>query len=62
MAEKHSKPWIHVDASKFSVDDAVEVLRAWVSGNKIKVLNVVQQTTPRNTGERHSLLLTFLDK
>jgi len=40
MAKKHGKPWIHVDASKHSVDAAVEVIRAWVSGNQIKVLNV----------------------
>ena len=40
MAQKHNKPWIHVDAGKFSVDAAVEVIRAWTSGNKIKVLNV----------------------
>lgn len=40
MAEKHNKVWIHVDASKVSVDAAVEVIRAWISGNKIKVLNV----------------------
>ena len=40
MAQKHNRPWIHVDASKYSVDAAVVVVRAWVSGNKIKVLNV----------------------
>jgi hypothetical protein len=40
MAQKHNKPWIHVDASKYSVDAAVEVIRAWLGGNNIRVLNV----------------------
>ena len=40
MAEKHGKPWIHVDASRMSIDAAVQLIRAWVNGSQIKVLNV----------------------
>jgi hypothetical protein len=40
MAEKHGKPWIHIDANKFSVPAAVELVRAWISGNNLEVLNV----------------------
>jgi hypothetical protein len=39
-AEKHEKPWIHVDAHKVSVEAAVQIVRAWISGNRIKILNV----------------------
>jgi predicted Rossmann-fold nucleotide-binding protein len=40
MAEKHNKPWIHVDANAVSVEAAVQIVRAWISGNEIEVLNV----------------------
>ena len=40
MAEKHNKPWMHVDANQLSVEAAVQIVSAWVSGNEIKVLNV----------------------
>jgi Circularly permutated YpsA SLOG family len=40
MAERHGKLWIHVDASKMSIDAAVQLITAWINGSKIKVLNV----------------------
>ena len=40
MAEKHCRPWIHVDANKHSVEGAAEIIRAWINGSQIKVLNV----------------------
>ena len=40
MAEKHGKRWMHIDANKHSAEAAVEVIRAWISGNNIEVLNV----------------------
>jgi hypothetical protein len=40
MALKHNKPWMHVDANELSVEAAVEVIRAWISGNDVEVLNV----------------------
>ena len=40
MAEGHGKPWIHVDANRISIDAAVQLVRAWINGSKIKVLNV----------------------
>jgi hypothetical protein len=40
MAEKHGKPLMHVDASKVSSDAAVELIKAWISGSQVKVLNV----------------------
>jgi hypothetical protein len=39
-AEKHGKPWMHIDTNKHSVEAAVQVIRAWISGNNIEVLNV----------------------
>jgi Circularly permutated YpsA SLOG family len=40
LAEKHDKPWVHVDAKKVSVEAAVQLIRAWINGSQIKVLNV----------------------
>ena len=40
MAAKHGKPWIHIDADKHSVEVAVQMIRTWISGNDIEVLNV----------------------
>jgi hypothetical protein len=42
-AENHGKPWMHIDANKTSVDAAVQVIRAWIRGTEIKVLNVAGQ-------------------
>ena len=40
MAEKHGKPWIHVDASRMSIDAAVQLVSAWINGSETKILNV----------------------
>jgi hypothetical protein len=40
MAVKHGKPWIHVDVNKVWVEATVQIIRAWISGNNIEVLNV----------------------
>jgi len=40
MAEKHGKPWMHIDASRTSIDASVQLTRAWINGSRIKVLNV----------------------
>ena len=48
MAAKHGKPWIHIDANKHSVEAAVEMIRAWLSGNDIEVLNVAGPRASRD--------------
>jgi hypothetical protein len=40
MAEKHGKPWMHLDANRTSIEAAVQVVRAWISGSQIRALNV----------------------
>jgi hypothetical protein len=40
MAAKHRKPWLHIDASKHPVEAAVVMIRTWISGNDIEILNV----------------------
>jgi hypothetical protein len=44
MAEKRDKPWMHVDASRVSVDAAVELVKAWISGRRVRVLNMRRST------------------
>jgi hypothetical protein len=62
MAEKHGKPWIHLDADKFSVEAAVEIIRAWLSGNDIEVLNVAGPSASKDPKifEATKKLLTLL--
>lgn len=40
MAEKHNKPWLHLDLSKMSLDHAVRLLNSWVTDTGLQVLNV----------------------
>ena len=40
MAEKHNKPWMHLDANQLTNEAAVQVIQAWIRGNEIKILNV----------------------
>jgi len=40
LAKKHERPWIHVDMDKFSILYASNMVKSWLSRNKIAVLNV----------------------
>ena len=40
MAEKHRKPWLHIDAGATPLENAVKLIRDWISDNRIQVLNV----------------------
>jgi hypothetical protein len=40
VATKHGRPWLYLDMDIFLVDDAVKIVRSWISHHKIQVLNV----------------------
>jgi hypothetical protein len=40
LAQKHEKPWLHLDLDKTSSADAGKQLRAWTQENNIQILNV----------------------
>lgn len=40
LAEKHNKPFIHVDMDSMSMEDASEAVRLWLKENCIDTLNV----------------------
>jgi len=40
MAEKHGKPWIHIDAEAMHLEQAVKSIWPWISANGIEILNV----------------------
>lgn len=40
MAEKHGKPWLHVDPDAQDETSAVEIVFGWLEAGQIKVLNV----------------------
>lgn len=40
MAEKHNKPWLHLDMGKMSLPYATRLLKSWIVDNGINVLNV----------------------
>jgi hypothetical protein len=48
MAEKYGKPWMHVDANRTSIEAAVQVIRAWIRGSGIKILNVAGPRASRD--------------
>ena len=63
MAEKHGKPWMHVDANKVSIEAAVELIKAWISGSQINVLNVAgprASKDPKIYGTTQKLLTKLL--
>lgn len=63
MAEKHGKPWIHVDADRISIDAAVQLVRAWTNGNQVQVLNVAgprDSKDPRIYGTTKRLLTVLI--
>ena len=39
-AEKHNKPWLHLDLEKMSLTYAARLLKSWAMDNGVKVLNV----------------------
>jgi len=40
LAEKHNKPFIHVDFNRMSLEEAGEAVRVWLKKNQIETLNV----------------------
>jgi hypothetical protein len=40
MAEKHRKPWIHIDADVTPMKEAIKLAWSWISENQVEVLNV----------------------
>lgn len=40
LAKKQHRPWIHIDMEKLLVSEAAALVRFWISGNGIQVLNV----------------------
>lgn len=48
VAEKHGKPWLHLNMKEHSVHEAVERLRTWVNENRIEVLNVAGRSASKD--------------
>jgi hypothetical protein len=48
MAEKHSKPWVHVDTKTMSDGVAMVLIQSWIDRNEIKVLNVAGPRASRD--------------
>lgn len=40
MAEKHGKPYLHIDFNELSIEQASAMVRAWLEALRCKVLNV----------------------
>lgn len=40
FAEKHKKPWIHIDLEMTSCSEAVRIIQEWAVRNGIKIMNV----------------------
>jgi hypothetical protein len=48
MAERHNKPWVHVDTKSTSDEAAMVLIQSWLDRNEIKVLNVAGPRASRN--------------
>ncbi len=40
LAERHGRPWLHADLSRWSVEEAAGRIRGWIRDRSIGVLNV----------------------
>ena len=40
FAESWGKPWLHINLSQMSKNEAVSILLSWIKENKIEILNV----------------------
>lgn len=40
MAQKHIRPWLHIDLSKTSAFHAASSINKWISENEVEILNV----------------------
>ena len=40
LAERHGRPWLHADLSRWSVEEAAARIRGWIGDRSIGVLNV----------------------
>ena len=40
LADRHHKPYIHVDMDRINLTEAAEKIRRWIEDNGIQILNV----------------------
>ncbi|MEN8189341.1 MAG: putative molybdenum carrier protein [Thermodesulfobacteriota bacterium] len=40
LAEKHSRPWLHIDLEKVSGKQAAVMIKKWVTTDNVRVMNV----------------------
>ena len=50
LAENHMRPWLHIDFTSMTHEQAVNELQTWLSAHGIQVLNVAG---PRASGDPH---------
>jgi len=50
MAEKHGRPWVHVDMNKLSIVDAANTIKSWIDRSDIKILNVAGPKASKSPG------------
>ncbi|MFO8239670.1 MAG: putative molybdenum carrier protein [Dissulfuribacterales bacterium] len=49
MAEKHGKPWIHIDADETPMKEAINLIWSWIDENQVEVLNVAGARASKDT-------------
>jgi len=40
LAQKHERPYLHLDLNKLSASEAIVQLRDWIQKNNIQIMNV----------------------
>ena len=49
LAEKHKKPWLHLDMLENSVEGAADTLLAWIDRMGVEVLNVAGRSASKDS-------------
>lgn len=50
MAEKHRKPYLHIDLEKVNLEEAAERVRRWIDSVDCRILNVAGPRASSNPG------------
>ena len=48
LAEKHDRPWLHLNMKEHTIQEAVERLSEWCSENQIEILNVAGRSASKD--------------
>ena len=61
LAESWGKPWLHINLSQMTTEEAILILNSWIKDNNIEILNVAGSRASKDT-EIYSKVFTIIHK